>query len=623
MKKQLSLYLVMLPVILLAGGPLSAQTLTWDPALNGTGSYGTGTWAPSGTGTPDWSNGTTDVTWLDGDAAVFGGTQLGTADVNLTGTVTASAVNINTSGYDITASSTSDELVLSSGPAADITVAANVTAEIDAQFSVGATSTQDPHIDVGNGGTLTFTGGIGEDGEISTLGKSLFTNYGDGNTGTIVMDASSSATATSPTIYNPNNFFTGTGTIIQGNNTAVVDGSTNQNDVGGNFGQGINSDTGTGTYEMNGANSLFRSFNISLGQGHTYTFDIKAGNFASDNNTNLGTGNSGTAQTDTFLVEGGQALFQNNLTMVSDAGTNMNAVFTSTGGTTVFKGGILMNFGNGSSAAPSSASSTINISGGNVYIGSTGITNGNPANSAPTTAAYAINLSGGTIGATASWSSSLNMTLTNTVTFQTSDAGATINPTNFSGINGGNGQTYTASGAAQTITLGGILSGHGSLTASGGGVLVTSGANTYSGGTSVINGTQLHLNSAGTGNVHVDANFSDLQLNLSTAIASTATLTLDSATASEVDLDFSLTGTDVIGALDINGTSIAAGTYTAAELDAMTVGGVPVTDFTDNSGGLNSLTIGVVPEPSTWTLLLGGLGLVGLVARRRHAANQI
>ena len=70
MKKQLSLYLVMLPAILLVGGHnLHAQTLTWDPAQNGTGSYGSDTWDPSGTGATDWSNGTSDVTWLDGDAA--------------------------------------------------------------------------------------------------------------------------------------------------------------------------------------------------------------------------------------------------------------------------------------------------------------------------------------------------------------------------------------------------------------------------------------------------------------------------------------------------------------------------------------------------------------------------
>jgi len=105
------------------------------------------------------------------------------------------------------------------------------------------------------------------------------------------------------------------------------------------------------------------------------------------------------------------------------------------------------------------------LSGGNIYIGSGGITtvSGN----------YAINLGGGTVGATAGWSSSLNMNLT-----------------------GSNGPV-TFDTAGNTITLSGILSGSGGLTVIGSGTLELADANSYSGDTTVTAGA-LQLDAAGT-----------------------------------------------------------------------------------------------------------------------------
>jgi autotransporter-associated beta strand protein len=106
------------------------------------------------------------------------------------------------------------------------------------------------------------------------------------------------------------------------------------------------------------------------------------------------------------------------------------------------------------------------LTGGSIYIGSTGITT--------TSGNYAINLGGGTVGAEASWSSSLNMTLTGSngpVTFDT----------------GGN-----------TITLSGVLSGNGGLTVTDSGTLELSGGNTYTGDTTVNSGSTLQLDLTGS-----------------------------------------------------------------------------------------------------------------------------
>jgi autotransporter-associated beta strand protein len=121
------------------------------------------------------------------------------------------------------------------------------------------------------------------------------------------------------------------------------------------------------------------------------------------------------------------------------------------------------------------------LTGGSIYIGALGITT--------TSGNYAINLGGGTVGAYASWASSLNMKLT--------------------GVNG----AVTFDTAGNSITLSGALSGTGGLTKVGSATLELSGANSYTGDTTVNVGT-LQLDQAGTnfGAFHL-ANGSTLSLN--------------------------------------------------------------------------------------------------------------
>lgn len=108
-----------------------------------------------------------------------------------------------------------------------------------------------------------------------------------------------------------------------------------------------------------------------------------------------------------------------------------------------------------------------NLSGGSITIDFGGIISdsGN----------YSINLGGGTIQASSSWTSPLNMNLTN--------------------LNG----SVTFNTAGNVISLSGALSGNGGLTVTGGGTLELSGANSYTGDTVVTVGSTLQLDAAGTG----------------------------------------------------------------------------------------------------------------------------
>ena len=122
------------------------------------------------------------------------------------------------------------------------------------------------------------------------------------------------------------------------------------------------------------------------------------------------------------------------------------------------------------------------LSGGSIYIGANGIT------SAAGSGNYAINLGGGKVGAYASWSSSLNMNLTNLNGCVTFDTGA------------------------NAIELSGELSGNGGLTKTGSGALILSASNTYTGETIVEAGT-LELNAASRPGIVSIANGAMLNLN--------------------------------------------------------------------------------------------------------------
>ncbi len=201
----------------------------------------------------------------------------------------------------------------------------------------------------------------------------------------------------------------------------------------------------------------------------------------------------------------------------------------------------------------------LNLSGtASLYVGSGGMTSG-------TASSAFINLAGGTLGAYASWSSSLSMTL---------GGAATINT-------GGNG-----------ITLSGNLSDSagtsGSLTKIGSGTLTLSGTNSYSGPTTVSNGT-LRIGSAGGlsgGSLAVNSSM----LDLSGAVPAPVTFSVAALNLSGASLNFGITG--------------GAG-------NSQTLISTGLTTLT-GANTINLVSVGATPQAGdTYTLLTAGSGTAG------------
>ena len=186
-----------------------------------------------------------------------------------------------------------------------------------------------------------------------------------------------------------------------------------------------------------------------------------------------------------------------------------------------------------------SGNGTLTVEGGTLTVGTGGIVNEG-------TGPAAVNLGGGTLAASGTWSSTLAMTLTGT-----------------------NGNT-TFDTAANTITLGGVLSGSGGLAKAGGGELVLSGANTFV-GAAAVNAGRLRAASAGA-----------LPTTAAVTVASTATLELDG---------FSRAIASLAGAGTVENASATPATLTAGGSNASTTFAGVIQDGA-GGGGLGLVKVG-------------------------------
>jgi len=258
-------------------------------------------------------------------------------------------------------------------------------------------------------------------------------------------------------------------------------------------------------------------------------------------------------------------------------------------------------------------SSVVNLSGGSLYIGgkvtdsvegataALVTTDGGISNRGSGTSTYQINLSGGTLGANASWSSNLNMSLVSgNTTFKTANENGT---------------------AFGNITVTGQLSGAGALTVTGDATSGISGAftlgglaaNTYSGGTTISQSTVIaqSVGALGTGDVTVGDSFDALlSLDALNAISQTASLYFNDS--STILLNY--TGDQFLAGVfqaDDSNQALAAGRYSADDLNAY-FGGL----FVFSGTGFIQIAI---PEPSSTALLGLGLGSMVFLRKRRNA----
>jgi autotransporter-associated beta strand protein len=166
--------------------------------------------------------------------------------------------------------------------------------------------------------------------------------------------------------------------------------------------------------------------------------------------------------------------------------------------------------------------------------------------------------------------------------------------------------TDNGSGGSQTYSsaVTGVTTFAGALIKNGSGTWTLDQAMSYSGGTSIAGGTLVagHDGALGTGNVSLLSG-SSIQLTLqggitNNYIADNASLSFNSN--NKINLNF--VGADQIAALILNGNPLGPGLYNSLDLPGELTG----------TGDLL-----VVPEPQTWALMLGGMGMLIALQRRR------
>ena len=287
----------------------------------------------------------------------------------------------------------------------------------------------------------------------------------------------------------------------------------------------------------------------------------------------------------------------------------------------------------GTGALTKDGSGTLTLSGSNTYSGATAVNAGiivfqnTSAKASNTVTALATGTIGLGVGGSGYYSSANVTSLfnTNTLTgfFLNAASGVAIDTTNA----GGSFEQSTALTAAR------------SLTKLGTGILTLSGSNTYSGATTVSQGTLIVSGSLGASSAATVA--SNAQVGGNGTI--NGNLTLSNGARFVFDLDntpltvggtFALSNTFGIASLvQANGTAIDwtmvnDGTYslvaTSFVFNDTNISNFGLSNAATGLGGgksayftNGSLQLVVVPEPSTWMLLSGGLTALMIFRRRR------
>jgi len=514
---------------------------------------GTGDLVVQGVSTGKWDGGgannfwSTGVNW-DGNAVpifplglTFGGNVRLNNSNDLVGITATSLAFSNTAGaFTLNGNSLnlSGDINFTGIPAAPITQTINLP----------LTPTANINVDAPANASLLINGDItAANNTVAKLGAGNLTLNGNNNLAALEADGGT-------------NFITGTTTVTGtgGSRTYVANGDYVGGSVGtlviqsgatlalaGNMGDAfvVGRDTGVGRLVINGG-----------------TFDY---NPANQSYIFIGAGND--AATRGQLDVNGGVLNMNGKTLGVGLGVNVavTGVVNQVSGTITNVNQLFLD------SFFSTGFSIVNISGGSMYLGSGGI-------AVQAGGGYQVNLGGGTIGASASWSSSLNMTLT------------------------GNNGDVTFDTAANNITLSGSLSGPGGLVVAGGGTVDLGSANSYTGQTLVSAGTLKLENTNNTTSALNVAAGSTLNLNYLGAMTVPSFLTnnvaLGAGTYNSGNLAAFITGAgavQVIGGGGIpttptNITFVATSGQLALSWPASYVGWILQTQTNSTSVGLNN-----------------------------------
>lgn len=359
----------------------------------------------------------------------------------------------------------------------------------------------------------------------------------------------------------------------------------------------------TGATTINGGAVNNQGF-ATVGNAVSSTVNILTGGSLTINGTTAGTkpntivGQNGTNTTSTIAVNGGALTIgtENGFVLGNNSGTTTGVLTISSGTATINRGSTTAtDIRSFVILGRDTATGTINLNGGTLATDRNFIRDGSAG--ADVTGAANFNFGGGTLKALANQTDWLNSSTKNTnqlaLTSVTATNTSTIDSNGFSvavnnNISGSGGFNISSTLGSGTVTLG--------------------GANTYAGGTSVLSGNLAtgSTGNFGLGNVTVaDVAGANLILGNGNSIADTAILYFGGA--GTINLNNSTTET-LFGITQTNDSqSIGAGTYTASQLNG----------FFAVSSFLGTGTLTVVPEPSA--VLFGGLGVLGLLRRRRIA----
>lgn len=591
--------------------PAHAQstTLYWDVNGTGVGTGGTGTWDLS---TPYWNSASDGVTgpmvaWNNASigTAIFGGTA---GTVTLGTSITANALTFNTNGYTLNGST----LTLA-GTTPTITVSTGTTT-INSVIAGTAGLTKSGASSLTLSGANTFSGGITLNaGTLNASNDAALGNSANGIT------MANGTTLTGGSAFNASRVITvqsGMASIQGGALSARITGaggvnaagtlSNNANnytgqtrgqffsftsvaDLGTASALGAPTDPTTGTILATAGGGLGSTVTYT-GSGNQSNRNWQFNNTTSGGNTLVNSGTGALMLTGNILAAGGNWV-QMSFNASSADMSLLGQISAATGRQIVFTGG---------------TGRTITLGGANTYDGITSISgitvkastlaNSGSNSSFGTGASGGINITSGVLSYTGAAASS---------NFPLSIAGASTISNDGTGPLSLTGATTVNTSAALTLggsftginTLSGVVSGSGSLTVNGAGTWVLGGSNTYTGTTTVQNGTLM------AGSTQAFAGSSSLVVNGGTLDLNNLAITAPSlaGTGGTVNLGSgSLTLNASAGSTSYAGIITGSGSLTKSGTSSLSLSGAnSYTGATTVGGGTLTLNFTAAGAPAS------------------------